>query len=132
MQPEKLNLLFKLMSDVLPSLKNRPHGVSSQASGSRRVAPVSFPGDPGSAWETWTKLVFELPRTQVVAVNEHYLHAVFRSRVFGFQDDLKCLLNPENRTIDVYSAARSGYWDLGVNRRRVETLRQTFKASQKT
>lgn len=50
-----------------------------------------------------------------------YLHATFRSRFFGFVDDLEC--RRDGDVVQVRSASRTGWWDLGVNRRRVERLR---------
>jgi uncharacterized protein (DUF1499 family) len=53
-----------------------------------------------------------------------YLHAEVKSRVFRFVDDLELLLDPASGVVGIRSASRVGYSDLGVNRRRVETLRQ--------
>ncbi len=65
-----------------------------------------------------------LPRVRIVEQTPRYLHAEARSRVFGFVDDLEFELHPDARRIGVRSAARAGYWDFGVNRRRVERLRR--------
>ena len=40
-----------------------------------------------------------------------------------FTDDLEFLLDRERGVIDVRSASRVGYSDLGANRKRVEALR---------
>jgi len=53
-----------------------------------------------------------------------YLHATFRSRLFGFVDDLEC--RRDGTMVQVRSASRVGWWDLGANRRRVERLRQAL------
>jgi uncharacterized protein (DUF1499 family) len=53
-----------------------------------------------------------------------YLHATFRSRLFGFVDDLEC--RRDGDVIQVRSASRTGWWDLGVNRRRVESIRRAL------
>ncbi|WP_051307204.1 DUF1499 domain-containing protein [Desulfomicrobium escambiense] len=53
-----------------------------------------------------------------------YLHATFRSRLFGFMDDLEC--RRDGDVVQVRSASRTGWWDLGVNRRRVESLRRAL------
>jgi uncharacterized protein (DUF1499 family) len=46
--------------------------------------------------------------------------------LFGFVDDLHFLADPEAGLIHLRMAARTGFWDLGVNRRRAERLRQTM------
>jgi uncharacterized protein (DUF1499 family) len=56
-----------------------------------------------------------------------FLHASFRSRLFRFTDDVCCRLDREGDCIQIRSSSRLGYWDLGVNRRRVEQIRQLFE-----
>jgi len=68
-------------------------------------------------------VVDSMPRTTVVRVDDHYLHAEARSRVFRFVDDLEVLVKPGEELV-VRSASRLGQSDLGVNAARVETLRR--------
>jgi uncharacterized protein (DUF1499 family) len=64
----------------------------------------------------------------VESEGDGYLHATFRSKVFGFVDDLEC--RRDGDAVQVRSAARTGWWDLGVNRRRVERLRRVLGETQ--
>lgn len=57
-----------------------------------------------------------------------YLRATFRSAVFRFVDVMECRLDIKTQTIHIRSAARTGYYDFGVNRKRVEQLRTLFAA----
>ena len=57
---------------------------------------------------------------------DDYLHAECRSALFGFVDDLELHLRASDGIIAVRSASRLGYGDLGVNRRRVESLRSAL------
>jgi uncharacterized protein (DUF1499 family) len=59
----------------------------------------------------------------VITATQTYLHAEFRSAVFRFVDDLEFLADESAGVIHVRSASRVGTSDLGVNRRRVETIR---------
>lgn len=68
-------------------------------------------------------VVDSMPRTTVVKVDDRYLHAEARSRVFRFVDDLEVLVNPAGELV-VRSASRIGRSDFGVNAARVEELRQ--------
>ncbi|ACS81040.1 DUF1499 domain-containing protein [Maridesulfovibrio salexigens] len=56
-----------------------------------------------------------------------YLHAEFRSKWFRFVDDLECIYDEAEGKIDVRSAARLGYSDFGVNKKRVDELRRLFE-----
>ena len=65
-----------------------------------------------------------LPGATVTA-RADYLHVEFASRVMGFIDWLEAVPDPSG-VIHVRSAARVGEGDFGVNRRRVERLRDAF------
>jgi uncharacterized protein (DUF1499 family) len=71
------------------------------------------------------------PRCRIVGVDELangsiYVHAEFRSALFRFVDDVEFLLPVDGSLIQVKSASRLGYSDMGVNRERVERLRVLF------
>ncbi|EFL49254.1 protein of unknown function DUF1499 [Solidesulfovibrio fructosivorans JJ]] len=51
-----------------------------------------------------------------------YLHATQSSFRFGFVDDVEFLHDPQAGLLHARSASRVGYSDLGVNRRRLETI----------
>lgn len=68
-----------------------------------------------------------LPRTTVVEEEGVYLHAECTSLVFRFVDDLEFWFDERDAIVHVRSASRVGYSDLGVNRRRVETIRSRFQ-----
>ncbi|HBP69913.1 MAG TPA: DUF1499 domain-containing protein, partial [Alcanivorax sp.] len=53
--------------------------------------------------------------------------ARFTSRILRFVDDVTLYVHDDG-LIDVRSASRIGYWDLGANRRRVEDLRERLNA----
>ena len=104
-----------------------PNCVSSN-SGDRRhaVAPLSIKSSDAQAWERVRAAVRALPRTKIVAEGDGYLHAECRS-LLGFVDDLELQLAPNDTRVAVRSAARSGSYDFGVNRRRVEKLRRLLQ-----
>ena len=78
---------------------------------------------PAQGWAAALEAVDALPRTERLRTSSHYLHAISRTRLLRFTDDLELLLDEQRGQIDVRSASRVGYGDLGVNRRRVERLR---------
>ena len=56
-----------------------------------------------------------------------YLHAECTSLLFRFVDDVEFLVAGDEKLIHIRSAARVGRSDLGVNRDRVEKIRQAFR-----
>jgi uncharacterized protein (DUF1499 family) len=59
----------------------------------------------------------------MVQVTGHYVHAKFTSRLFRFVDDVEFCIDDDLRIIHVRSSSRVGYFDFGVNRRRIERIR---------
>jgi uncharacterized protein (DUF1499 family) len=109
----------------LSACPDSPNCVSSdEASDARRIAPWRLAGDPARAWQLLQEVLARWPRATVVVRRADYLHVEFRSRLFGFVDDAEFHLRPADSLIAVRSAARIGYSDLGVNRKRLEDLRQ--------
>ena len=62
------------------------------------------------------------PRIKIININEDYLHALATSRVMKFIDDIEIKKSEENNTLTVKSKSRTGFYDLGVNKRRINTL----------
>lgn len=106
---------------------DRPNCVSSKASDpSRYVAPLAYEGEREQAWLRLETVVRGIERAEVVENTGAYLQVTFESRLFGFVDDMEFQIDPPNRLIHMKSASRTGYYDLGVNRRRCEDIRQQF------
>ena len=68
-----------------------------------------------------------LPRTKLIEEDETYLHYEFTSLLLRFVDDVEFLFDEETKTIQFRSASRTGYGDLGVNRRRMEDIRSRLE-----
>jgi uncharacterized protein (DUF1499 family) len=102
---------------------------SHDAAASHAIAPLSFSGDPAEAWERLRTVMAGLPRQRLVESRPGYLRYEFRSRLFRFVDDVELLLDAPARVIHVRSASRVGHSDLGVNRRRVEAIREAMAKS---
>jgi len=124
--------LFAAETGRIQACPPTPNCVSSSSrSDSQYVRAFSFEGDPDAAW---ARLKQAAQREQGMAVvedspDDRYLRLEATSRVFRFVDDVEFQLLPATKMIAVRSAARVGYWDFGVNGRRVERLRERFNAS---
>jgi len=87
------------------------------------IKPLVFAGDPQAAWQAVKEALLALPRCEIVVEREDYLRVECRSFLFRFVDDLELQLRVEAGLIAVRSASRVGRSDFGVNRKRVEGLR---------
>lgn len=103
-----------------------------------RLAPCPTPahcaraewpvGDPDAALAALVPVVEALPRSAVLERAEGYLHATVASAFFGFVDDLELHADPGRGLLEARSVSRLGDSDLGVNGRRLETLRRSLEA----
>ena len=87
------------------------------------IAPFSYRKSRAEAKEALKAALATLPRTKLVEEDEAYLHYEFTSLLLRFVDDVEFLFDDETKTIHFRSASRTGYGDLGVNRRRMEEIR---------
>ncbi len=102
-----------------------PNCVSSQAVDDRhRVDPLRISGDPEAAFALLLQVLDARSDTTLIETTDSYLRVELRTTLFV--DDGEFLLNREAGVIEVRSASRLGYWDLGKNRRRLEEIRRVF------
>jgi len=112
---------------MLAPCPGKPNCVSSQADNSeQRVDPITLTGDHRVAFGKLKNLISEMPRVHVVTNEPNYLHAEFVSKLFRFVDDFEIYFNEPKGRVEIRSASRLGHSDMGVNRKRVETVRQIF------
>ena len=62
------------------------------------------------------------PRTRIINIQEDYLHALSTSRVMQYVDDIEIKKIEKESVLKVKSKSRKGFYDLGVNKRRIDTL----------
>lgn len=104
-----------------------PNCVSSQSPDSQhQIDPLTYEGTAEQAWANLKGVVEKLPGAAIISDSGDYLYAEFTSNLMGFVDDVEFALDPEQHQIQVRSASRLGESDLGVNRKRVETIRTEF------
>lgn len=121
-------MLREVTHGKLAPCPDSPNCVSSQSSDSSHfVEPLSYPDSRAEAKTRLLKIIESMPRTQIISNTHLYIHAEVTSLLFRFVDDVEFLFEEESALIHVRSASRIGYSDLGVNRKRIEAIRQKFQ-----
>lgn len=109
---------------LLTPCPNTPNCVSSQSSDTvHKIQPFTYKSTPQEAFANLKKIIQSRPRTKIITETENYIYAEFTIPVIGFVDDVEFYLDEAAKAIHVRSASRLGQSDLGVNRKRIETLR---------
>lgn len=108
---------------------NKPNCITSMTDDEgSRVDPLAYAGPKKNARSTLIDVLEGMKRSKIVTKKDDYIHATFKSGVFGFVDDVEFYLPEDTGVIHVRSAARTGYYDFGVNKRRLEEIREQFDA----
>ena len=110
----------------LAACPNSPNCVSSQSPSSDEthfIQPLKYTSTPEKALADLKATIESEDRTKIIEESPDYLYAEFKSALMGFVDDVEFYLDSSSNTIHVRSASRLGQSDLGVNRKRIETIR---------
>jgi uncharacterized protein (DUF1499 family) len=117
MQNKKLSPCPSTPNCVSSLSKDRKHSID----------PLKFTGSRDEARKKLLSILQNLKRGRIIHSDNDYIHTEFRSLIFQFVDDVEFLFSEEGSVIHVKSASRTGYSDLGVNRKRVEMIRKAFE-----
>jgi uncharacterized protein (DUF1499 family) len=105
-----------------------PNCVSSNAlDDAHRIDAYVIRGPSGAAWVALEEEIANGPRTLVVTTASGYLHVEYTSVLMRYVDDAEFQLLPSENAIAVRSASRVGHSDMGVNRKRLESLRDALR-----
>jgi uncharacterized protein (DUF1499 family) len=83
-------------------------------------------GEAAASLHVLTQLLRSIPGVTVIEQQPGYVHAESQTRWLKFVDDLEFWVNTDTGVIEVRSASRLGRKDFGVNRSRVEAIRQAY------
>ncbi len=119
----------KTMADErLKPCPDRPNCVSSLAEGDEhRIAPMSYGGDRAMARLRVLAVLSQFENSEIIEDTALYLRVTVKSAVLRFIDDVTFFFDDEKALIQMRSASRSGYYDFGANRRRLEGIRQLYE-----
>ncbi|MEM6752744.1 MAG: DUF1499 domain-containing protein [Cyanobacteria bacterium P01_C01_bin.38] len=117
-------LAVGITENHLTACPTSPNCVVSQNGDEKHaIEPIPYHVDRDKAKETLLKVLTVVPRTEVVEETDNYIHALSKSRIFKFTDDVEFYFPTDENVIHVRSASRVGESDLGVNKRRIEQIR---------
>lgn len=106
---------------------NSPNCVSSQSTDEeRKMSPLSYNTSLEDAKTRIFKIINSLKRSKIITETKDYIHIEFRTAVFRFVDDVEFFFNDSKKIVEFRSAARLGYSDLGVNKKRMENITKLF------
>ena len=134
--PHGLTEKSKMASDAITKLTpcpQSPNCVSSLAEDARHyIEPFRYEGDVAKARYEILSILNAMNGVRVTESDDNYIHAEFTSSIFRFIDDVEFYIDDANKLVQIRSASRTGYYDLGVNRRRIEYIRKKLDQKSKS
>ena len=114
-----------------------PNSVSSQAVlypdhpqlAYASIAPLQLKGDATATLARIGSIIESMDGGQIVKREPGYLYAQFTTQIMKYVDDAEFWFDPAAGIIQVRSSSRLGSSDLGVNRKRIEFIRQKLGSS---
>jgi uncharacterized protein (DUF1499 family) len=105
-----------------------PNCVSTQAQQkSKQMDPIPFALDLKEVLKIIKGVVESLSNTHLEKESLNYLHYTFKSKIFRFTDDVEFLIDAEQKLIHFRSASRTGYSDMGVNKKRMTEIKKAIE-----
>lgn len=103
---------------------------SQSADSTHQIEPLSYKSSPQEAFAHLKKAIATFNRAKIIAETDNYIYAEFTLPIVRFVDDVEFQLDEKAKVINVRSSSRLGESDLGVNRQRVENIRNKFAQLQ--
>ncbi len=114
----------------LMQCSTKPNCVNSQAQDKEHfIEPILTTRTQVETKEHILKILNEIKRSETKVIENDYIRAEFTSMVFRFVDDVEFYFpatESKETLIHVRSASRVGHSDFGVNRKRIEEIRNKF------
>lgn len=104
-----------------------PNCVSTQTESKRHaMAPLPYLQTREASRTRILNILKGMKRMEIVKVTDFYIHVEFRTALWGFVDDVEFLFDEASRVVHFRSASRAGYYDFGLNRRRMKEISERY------
>jgi len=126
--PEQEAKMHTKAANIFTPCPDSPNCVSSLAENKKQfIESIPYSGENAVVQQELLEILYSFKRVRIAKLDDTYIHAEFKSFVFRFVDDVEFYLDDVQKVIQIKSASRTGYSDLGVNRRRLEKIRTLFE-----
>ena len=109
--------------NTLATCPDSPNCISTKSTDpDSAMSPLTYVTTREKSRERLILVLRSMKRCTIVTAKSAYVHAEFRSALFGFVDDVKFVFDDDAHLIHFRSASRTGYYDFGANRNRMKEI----------
>jgi uncharacterized protein (DUF1499 family) len=107
-----------------------PNCVSTQSEKKgHAMKPLPYLRTREASREKILSILKDMKRTEIVKLTESHIHVECRTVLLHFTDDVAFFLDDTTRVVHFRSASRVGYYDFGLNRRRMKRISEKYLKS---
>jgi uncharacterized protein (DUF1499 family) len=104
-----------------------PNCVSTQSEDKgHAMKPLPYLQTREASREKILSILKDMKRTEIVKLTDSYIHVECRTALLHFTDDVAFFLDDTTRVVHFRSASRVGYYDFGLNRRRMKRISEKY------
>lgn len=93
---------------------------------SKRVDPLPYKGTAAESKAVLLAYFADKPEVEVITDEPNYLYVVYTSAKHQWKDDVEFYFDDANQRIEFRSGSRTGFGDMGVNKKRYETIKAAY------
>lgn len=125
-----LNLSFNSFGEEMNNVcASKPNCVSSYEN--RKKFQIDPLKDVNGPWDTIkakiAKNIKTVTNATVLDEKENFIHFVATTKIMNYKDDVYFWWNPETKELHMKSESRTGHWDMGANRKRLNKFIKIWK-----
>ena len=114
--------------EKLAPCPDKPNCISSQSTDqTHSVSPFTYTSPQKDAFADLKRILSDMKNASLVEESPIYIRSEFTTTLFRFVDDVEFFFDDAKKIIHIRSSSRLGYTDFGVNRERVEKIREAWK-----
>lgn len=108
-----------------------PNCVNSQTIGEDNfIDPIRVDFTTPETQQYLLEILKQSKKSKIITIEDNYIRAEYVSKILRFVDDVEFYfpdIDSDTMVIHVRSASRVGYYDFGVNRKRLEQIRSALR-----
>jgi len=116
-----------VLNRKLKPVGEKRNSVSSQTNIKHNyMEPIPYTSNLGKSKSKIKRIMKSMNRIDLHDEQENYLHYIATSKVFKFKDDIEFYFDEVDQVIHFRSKARVGQFDFGVNRKRMQKIKDAY------
>lgn len=112
---------------MLAKMPKKPNAVSSQTEEKdKKVEALEFKENLVDSKKKVIKAIESYGNAKIIKNETNYIYVVFTTGIMKYHDDVEFYFDESKKLIQIRSASRIGYSDMGLNRERYNKIKEVY------